>query len=198
MPLDALETAPDAALLRLYAEGVPEAARLLTRRLTPVALRLASRLLGDRAEAEDVAQEAMLRLWKAAPGWRADEAKVSTWLYAVTRNLCLDRMRRSASRGGAAIDLDAIAEPADPAPGPEARLETQARTDALQEALNALPDRQREAVVLRHLEGLANPEIAQIMDISTEAVESLTARGKRNLATALAARRSELGYDDEH
>ena len=67
--------------------------------------------------------------------------------------------------------------------------------DALQEALDQLPDRQRQAVVLRHLEGLGNPEIAAILDISTEAVESLTARGKRALARLLAARREDLGYD---
>ena len=198
MPFDALDAASDADLLRLYAEGDPTAARVLTRRLTPMALRLAARVLGDMAEAEDVAQEAMLRLWKAAPGWRADEAKVSTWLYTVTRNLCMDRMRRQKSRGGAAVDLAAIAEPADPGPAAEVRLTQGARSTALQDALASLPDRQREAVVLRHLEDLTNPEIAQIMDISTEAVESLTARGKRNLATALAARRTDLGYDDEH
>ena len=197
MPFDALENASDADLLRLYAEGAPDAARLLTRRLTPLALRLATRLLNDMAEAEDVAQEAMLRLWKAAPGWRADEAKVSTWLYTVTRNLCMDRMRRVKSRGGAAVDIDAVSEPVDPAPAAETRMTETARKAALDEALATLPDRQREAVSLRHLEGLSNPEIAEIMDISTEAVESLTARGKRNLATALAARRNDLGYSDE-
>jgi RNA polymerase sigma factor (sigma-70 family) len=60
-----------------------------------------------------------------------------------------------------------------------------------------LPDRQRQAVVLRHLEGLGNPEIAEVMDMSVEAVESLVARGKRNLAALLSGRREELGYDDE-
>ena len=72
----------------------------------------------------------------------------------------------------------------------------QDRAAALQLALNQLPDRQREAVILRHIEGLANPEIAQIMEISTEAVESLTARGKRALSAALSPKREELGYDD--
>ena len=67
---------------------------------------------------------------------------------------------------------------------------------ALDAALMALPERQRQAVVLRHLEGLANPEIAEIMGLGVEAVESLTARGKRNLALALAGRKDELGYDD--
>ena len=88
--------------------------------------------------------------------------------------------------------------PAPPDTGRSAAEQTQegARQDALQAALMQLPERQRQAVVLRHLEELTNPEIAGIMEISVEAVESLTARGKRALAAALAGRREELGYSD--
>ncbi len=71
------------------------------------------------------------------------------------------------------------------------------RVDALQAALDDLPERQREAVVLRHIEGLGNPEIAEILDISVEAVESLTARGKRALAKALASQREILGFEND-
>ena len=67
----------------------------------------------------------------------------------------------------------------------------------MEAAMALLPDRQRQAVVLRHIEGLANPEIAHVMDIGVEAVESLVARGKRGLAALLSGRRAELGYDDE-
>ena len=66
----------------------------------------------------------------------------------------------------------------------------------MEQAIATLPERQRQAVVLRHIEGLSNPEIGEIMDIGVEAVESLTARGKRALAAALAGRRAELGYGD--
>lgn len=93
--------------------------------------------------------------------------------------------------------LDEVDEPADPAPGAARRMLDAQRHDALQAALMQLPERQREAVVLRHIEELANPEIAGIMEISTEAVESLTARGKRALAAILAGQRAELGYDDD-
>ena len=102
----------DADLLADYARGDRAAARALTVRLTPVALRVAQRMLGDAAEAEDVAQEAMLRLWRAAPGWREGEAKVTTWLYRVTANLCTDRLRRRRT-----VALDAVAEPEDGRPG---------------------------------------------------------------------------------
>ena len=167
---------------------------MLTLRLTPRVLAHAARLLGNRAEAEEVAQEAMLRLWRQAPHWRAGEARVTTWLYRVVANLCIDRQRRA--RGGT-VALDAVAEPPDPAPGVPARMQDRARAEALQAALLALPDRQRQAVVLRHIEGLANPEIAAIMETTTEAVESLTTRGRRALTAALAARKEELGYVDD-
>lgn len=193
MALDDPDAIPDDALLVLYANGDGQASRLLTARLAPRVLSQAQRMLGDRAEAEDVAQEAMLRLWRIAPDWRRGEAKVSTWLYRVTANLCTDRLRRR--RGGAG--LDDLPEPEDPSAPVEETLQARARLDALQRALNQLPDRQRQAVVLRHLEGLGNPEIAEILEISTEAVESLTARGKRALSRLLAARREELGYHDD-
>ena len=194
MPLDALSTLSDDALLVLFSNGDPAAAQLLTRRLAPRVLAHAARLLGgDRAEAEDVAQEAMLRLWRIAPEWRQGEAQVTTWLYRVTANLCTDRLRRSGRRCHAA--LDQVPEPEDDAATPAEAMEAREREEALQQALDDLPERQRQAVVLRHIEGLGNPEIAEIMDISTEAVESLTARGKRALAKALAGRRDELGYD---
>lgn len=194
MQAEDLAEAGDEVLLARYAAGDPAAARVLTARLVPRALGYAARLLGDGAEAEDVTQEAMLRLWRAAPGWRAGEAQVSTWLYRVVTNLCTDRMRARKRRPAAALD-DAPEVP-DGGTGAEAGMIEADRMAALQAALDALPERQRQAVVLRHIEGLGNPEIAAVMDIGVEAVESLTARGKRALAAILAGRREELGYED--
>jgi RNA polymerase sigma factor (sigma-70 family) len=192
MALDALSDVSDEALLVLYANGDPGAARALTLRLTPRVLGFAARMLSDRTEAEDVAQEAMLRLWRMAPGWQQGEARVATWLYRVASNLCLDRLRRSRPRG-----LGDVAEPEDTAPGAVARMIEADRVLALDKALATLPDRQRQAVVLRHIEGLSNPEIAAVMDIGVEAVESLVARGKKGLAALLSGRRAELGYEGE-
>lgn len=181
----------EAELLVAYAAGRPDAARELAQTAAPRVLAQAFRMLGDRAEAEDVTQEAMMRLWKIAPEWRRGEARVSTWLFRVTANLCTDRLRRR--RG---VGLDQIAEPEDNAPTVADTMQDAARVQALSAALSQLPERQAQAVALRHLEGLANPDIARIMEISTEAVESLTARGKRALAVVLKGRRAELGYDD--
>ncbi|MGR3700952.1 MAG: RNA polymerase sigma factor [Paracoccaceae bacterium] len=192
MPFDAHADVDDHILLRRFAAGDGAAARVLTLRLTPRVFGHALRLLGDRAEAEDVAQEAMLRLWRIAPDWREGEAKVTTWLYRVTANLATDRLRKR--RG---VALDAVPEPEDDRPSAAEGLQDAARAAALQAALADLPERQRQAVVLRHIEGLGNPEIAGIMDISAEAVESLIARGKRALSAALSGRRAELGYSDD-
>jgi RNA polymerase sigma-70 factor (ECF subfamily) len=194
MPRDMTNEISDDALLVLYANGDASAARMLTGRLLPAVLGYATRLLGDRAEAEDVAQEAMIRLWRIAPDWRQGEAKVTSWLYRVVTNLCTDRQR--ARRRRASEALDDVPEPADDGPGAEARMLTAARLSALDAALATLPDRQRQAVVLRHIEGLSNPEIAEVLGIGVEAVESLTARGKRALTAALAGRRDELGYEE--
>jgi RNA polymerase sigma factor (sigma-70 family) len=185
--------APDAALLIAFANGDAGAAQLLAERLLPRTLAQAQRMLGDRAEAEDVAQEAMMRLWRIAGEWRQGEAQVSTWLYRVTANLCTDRLRRRKR----SVLLDAVAEPLDTAPSVTARMQSEARAKALSDALAQLPPRQAEAVALRHLEGLSNPEIAAVMEIGVEAVESLTARGKRGIALILAGRREELGIEDD-
>lgn len=190
--LDLTNEASDADLLARYATGDQAAARALTFRHTPRVLALARRMLRDTTEAEDVAQEAMLRLWRIAPEWRADEAALSTWLYRVTSNLCIDRLRRRRE-----VTLDATPDLLDEAPGAVSRLESGDRAVALDQALAGLPERQRLAVVLRHIEDRGNPEIAKILETTVEAVESLLARARRELTARLAPRREELGFSDE-
>ena len=184
------EDDPDEVLLARYAAGDQSAARVLVIRHTPLVLTLARRMLGDPAEAEDVAQEAMLRVWKIAGDWRAGEAKLSTWLYRVASNLCTDRLRKR--RG---VALDEAPEPVDQEPSVERRLSDRDRANALHRALADLPDRQRIAVTLRHLEEKSNPEIAEIMESSVEAIESLLARGRRALAAALSGQAGALALE---
>lgn len=192
MALDSQPELTDSALLARYARGDAAAAQVLTVRLVPRVMAQAYKMLGDRAEAEDVAQEALVRLWRIAPDWREGEAQVSTWLYRVVANLCTDRLRK---RKRAAVPLDDVADPADPGPSVETRMQDAARRDALRAALATLPERQRLAVMLRHFEGATNPEIAERLGVSIEAVESLTARGKRALAKVLKGRVAALGYE---
>ncbi len=193
MPLDADGRQTDDALLARFASGDGAAARDLAERHAPRVLALARRMLRDPAEAEDVTQETMLRMWRMAPGWRTGEAALGTWLHRVAGNLCIDRLRkrRETSGGGEAPEI------ADASPGALAGLAARDRAAALDAALAELPDRQRLAVVLRHIEERSNPEVAEIMGVSVEAVESLLGRGKRALAARLAPRREELGYDGD-
>lgn len=189
-----LDAAPDEALLVAFANGDALSGRTLLKRLAPRLYSHAARMLGDKSEAEDVVQETMLRLWKIAPEWRTGEAKVSTWAYRVVANLCTDKLRSKGRRS--TTDIDSIADPIAPDPSAVERMSSAERNAALNDALKQLPERQRQAVMLRHLDGLSNPEIADVMDIGVEAVESLTARGKRALKQALVGRKEELGFND--
>ncbi|MEO1686604.1 MAG: sigma-70 family RNA polymerase sigma factor, partial [Pseudomonadota bacterium] len=146
----------DDALMARAAAGEAAAADVLIARHAPRALALARGMLRDAAEAEDVAQEAMLRLWRQAPSWRAGEARVSTWLHRVVSNLAIDRMRRRRR-----LSDEPAPEREDESPGALDRLAEADRRAALQAALDALPERQRAALALRHFAELSNPEIAE-------------------------------------
>ncbi|PZU59018.1 MAG: RNA polymerase sigma factor [Brevundimonas sp.] len=172
---------PDEDLVRRVGQGDPAASQALVTRKLPRVLALAQRMLGDAAEAEDVAQETLLKAWRQAPRWTPGRARFDTWLHRVALNLCYDRLRRRRE-----IPTDAPPERPDEGPAPDRGLlaaETGARVDA---ALAGLPQRQREAIVLCHYQELSNIEAAALMDISVEALESLLSRGRRALRHALA------------
>jgi len=156
--------------------------RALVARKLPRLLALATRMLGDRMEAEDVAQEAFVRIWKHAPRWRAGEARFDTWLHRVALNLCYDRLRANRDE-----PVDALPDSVDPGPPPDARLEAHARDAHVRAALAALPIRQREAIVLQYYQELSNTDAAAAMGITVDALESLLARARRNLRAFLAA-----------
>ena len=174
-------TDPDEDLIRRVARGEPAAVQALVARKLPRLLALSRRMLGDPAEAEDVAQEAFLRAWKQAPKWIPGAARFDTWLHRVTLNLCYDRLRRNRETP--------MAEPPDrpdPGPAPDRGLEASELGAQVDRALQALPDRQREAIVLCHYQELSNIEAAELMGVSVEALESLLSRGRRTLRSALA------------
>ena len=181
----------DNVLLVAFAKGDRSAAQQLTERLMPKIYSHAYYRLGNIADAEDVTQEAFLRLWKIAPNWKYDKAQVSTWLYRVVYNLCKDRYRRATLE-----NLSSAQEVTDGTQSPTDNIDVQYRQKALYDAMSILPENQRLAIQLRHIDELSNPEIAEIMELSIEAVESLTARGKRKLIEILQTQKSKLGYSD--
>ena len=179
----------DNVLLASFANGDRKAAQQLTERLMPKIHAHAYYRLGNIADAEDVTQEAFLRLWKFAPRWEQGNAQVSTWLFRVVSNLCKDRYRRPTLE-----DLDVAKEPTAETQSPADKIDDHYRQKALYGAMSLLSENQRLAVQLRHIDELTNPEIAEIMGLCVEAVESLTARGKRKLIEVLASYKTELGY----
>ena len=189
-----LNDASDDALLVLFSNGSKQAAQVLVMRLMPRVIAQAFHRLNSRADAEDVAQEAFVRLWRIAPDWKQDQAKVSTWMYRVVENLCIDRLRHR----GRTTDMGRVGlDPVDPSPSVAAQMQSRTRANALYDALDQLPDRQAQAIRLRHLDERSNTEIADIMGLTVDAVESLQARGRRKLAAYLQDHHSELGYQDE-
>jgi len=177
-----IEDDPDAELLARVGRGEPQALREMVARKLPRLLSLGQRLLGQRGEAEEVAQEAFVRVWKQAAHWEPGRARFETWLHRVALNLCYDRLR--GRREEEPYD-EARHESADPAPAPEQALQAAQRSERVAAALAALPARQREALVLQYYQGLSNGEAAALMDISVEALESLLARARRTLRARL-------------
>jgi RNA polymerase sigma factor (sigma-70 family) len=172
---------PDEALLARVAEGDPAAVRALVARKLPRLLALAGRMLGEGAEAEDVAQETFLRAWKQAPTWKPGVARFDTWLHRVALNLCYDRLRRRRE-----TTVDALPERPDEGPAPDRGLQAADVGRRVAQAMQQLPDRQREAIVLCHYQELGNIEASGLMGVSVEALESLLSRGRRALRAALA------------
>lgn len=178
----------DTTLIRKLAAGDRTAFATLLSRHLPVIHRLGWRLLGEPTEAEDVAQEAFLKLWNFAPDWRDEGASPRTWLYRVAFNLCQDRLRRRR-----VVFVETVPEvPTDPSDAPGAAMMEAERNARVKGALDALPERQRAALVLSYYEGLSQAEAAAIMEIGEEALESLLARGRRKLRELLAADGREL------
>ncbi len=175
------ERDPDAELLEQVGRHDAAAVRTLVARKLPRLLAFATRMLGDRMEAEDVAQEVFVRIWKHASRWREGEAKFDTWIHRVALNLCYDRLR-----GRREEVRDELPEEIDPAALPDARLEARSRDAHIREALCALPARQREALVLCYYQEMSNVDAASLMGITVDALESLLARARRNLRAQLA------------
>lgn len=144
---------------------------------------VALRMLGNAGEAQEVAQEAFIRAHRALPRFRGD-AKLSTWLYAITSRLCLSRLA-SGERRLARQGEDALLRLSDSAPGPDAALERGELEAALQRAIAELPEDRRIVVVLRDLEGLSYEEIAQVLELELGTVRSRLHRARADLKDKL-------------
>ena len=172
--------ATDDNLLAAVCNGDQNAFTTLAARHYDVVYRVAWRVLGGPSDAEDVTQEAFLKLWQSPQTLREGRA-VRSWLMRVASNLAIDRLRRKQPQL-----MDELPEVTDDNPSPEATLSQSQVAGSVDDAINALPDRQRLALVLTYYEHMSNQQTADIMELSVEAVESLLSRARRNLKSALA------------
>lgn len=173
-----VRTLSDEALMARVQAGDERAyGELVERHMSPVT-RFAYRLTHSMDDAQDVAQEALVRVWQHAARWQADRVRFTTWVYRIAQNLCIDAHRRGRRLTDLGDDLVANDSASDGA-------ESDEQTQALAMAMAALPESQRTALTLCYYEGFSNIQAAEILDVSVEALESLLARARRTLKSAV-------------
>ena len=175
-----MPTPSDEELMLSVRDGNLAAFEQIVLRHQAEAWRVAYRLTGDAAEAEDIAQESFLRILDAAPRYKPT-ATFRTYLFRVLNRLCIDHIRKKRP-----IFTDSLPQRTDTAPSAIQRLSDGERDAATQAALALLPTNQRMAVVLRYFESLSVAEIAEAMGTSVKAVEGLLARARERLESLLA------------
>jgi RNA polymerase sigma-70 factor (ECF subfamily) len=177
-------TGSDDELMRLAGGGDRAAFSRLVASHMRRATAIASRITRNAGDAEELVQEAFLKVWLKAPEWQTREegggAAFSTWFYRVLVNLCIDRMRKPKTS-----PLEEAAEVVDPTPDAFDNTSAGETGKRVSAAIETLPDRQRAALVLCHYEGLSNIEAAAVLEISVGALESLLVRARRSLRDAL-------------
>jgi len=183
----------DEELLAAYQQGDPEAFEDLLRRYRAPLFTFLLRMLGDRARAEDLAQETFLRIVKGAQAWE-HRARFQTWLFTIARNLCVDQSRRDRFRRADSLDAEGPdGEPAmvDAVPGreidPGRGAESIRLRPVLTKALLSLPPEQREVFVLREQAGVPFREIAEMVGVNENTVKSRMRYALEGLRKALAA-----------
>ena len=177
---DATADADDGTLMQRVAAGDARALELIADRHTPMLFAVAWRMLGDAAEAEDVVQEAMTKAWVKAASWTPIGGGLGGWLRRIATNLCIDRQRKRAFVSDAEIP-----ERADDSPSADVLIDEARRQAAVAAAMQALPDRQRAAIVLTYYEGVSNAEAAAVLGIGVKALESLLVRARQGLSRSL-------------
>jgi RNA polymerase sigma-70 factor (ECF subfamily) len=172
----------DELLMARVAAGDQAAFRLLMARHIQRSMRLAQRVTGNAADAEEVAQEAFLRLWTKADTWQEGRGRFTTWFFRIVMNLCLDRKRRQPF-----LPLDSVEEPADQRRGATEGIYEREVSRQVGGAIAELPERQRAALVMCYYEEMSNIEAASALSISVSALEALLVRARRTLKIKLAA-----------
>lgn len=181
----------DDALMAQLAQRDPATFRLIVDRHAVAIRRIGYRMLADTAEAEDVAQEALARLWEHAARWHPGGPGIGAWLHRVAVNACLDRLRKRRF-----VSDGEVPDRVDEAPLADTLIEREQQRAAVVACVSALADRQRAAIVLTYYEGLSNIMAADALDMNIKAFESLLHRARRTLRDLL-ERAGLVGVDPD-
>ena len=183
----------ESELMARIAQGDVDAFRTIAERYGRILLVVARSVLRDEAEAEDVVQETLIKLWRAGDDVTVSDGGIGPWLKRVARNLAIDRQRRARK-----FDVvDEVPDTVSPAVQ-QSEIEDRERKSAVDAAIDELPERQRSALLLFHHEGFSVAEIASSLAVSEDAAESLLARARRGLKGRLETSwRALVGLDED-
>lgn len=181
----------DELLLSAYREGDGEAFEALLRRYRAPLFNVVLRSVRDRGRAEEIYQDVWLKVIERCDDFRGD-AKFSTWLYTIARNLCIDHQRKMKFRAHASLEATppgagaTLGERvANPGPATDVLAAGRLMQDRIADAVEALPDEQREVFLLRHLQGLAFQEISEVVGVPANTVKSRMRYALERLQRAL-------------
>ncbi|KZM50667.1 RNA polymerase sigma factor [Labrenzia sp. OB1] len=182
-----MKSLSDDGLLELIAADNEVAFQILVERHVDRGYAVAYRILRNGPDAEDVVQDAFLQVWTRREVWQSGRAKFSTWLFRVVSNRCIDLLRKPKAETVAELP-----ELADSSSNQSKDLERHEATELLERAMTGLPDQQRIALVFSYNENMSNGEIAEIMETTVSAVESLLKRGRQKLRALLKSQGADI------
>ena len=185
------EASSDEALMAMVADGDQRAFAQLVERHLPRAYAIARRVLSNQADAEDAAQEAFSKVWTHARDWQPARASFSTWFYRIMVNARLDLARRHGARHELTDSDNLLAELLTPQPELQNAYGQAREAEAIQQAVQRLPEQQRMAVVLCYFEEHSNPQAAELMGLHPKALEGLLVRARKQLRNWLGKLREE-------
>lgn len=178
---------PDADLIPLMTKGDERAFGALIERHADTIQALATYMLGDVFLAEDVTQAVFLKTWQMVPTWTPGKAKLITWMRRVATNQCLDRLRKKSP-----TLMEVLPEQVDESPQAFEHVAHNEKAQTVKDALGALPERQKAALVLTYYQNVSQVEGADILNVSVSAYDSLLSRARRALKAVLMSERDRL------
>ena len=187
----------DNFLIKQAIRGDAYAFEQLMRRHESRMYSVALRMCGNREDAQDCVQDAMLRIYRALDRFKG-QSSFSTWVYRITMNTCLDELRRRKVRASTSLDtlLESGWSPTDENDTPERHAIDTERKGALEKAIGSLPEDMRSAIVLREMQGLSYEEISDVLSVNVGTIKSRISRGREQLRQLITGQPELFGHDE--